>query len=172
MFNESEWLKLLYLLSDTETWLDEMEKRLFSQLPAPDKKKLFCKAYHLSASALVHILERHYYKIPRYPALSKFTIPIVEILYHLRQGTELTTSKCRCSENFKRMLQTDVEVGHDKSGLPTNIITVITSPGGKIITAYPDSPSLLPSQKKEIHQARIETNGEPQLPVHSFDQCE
>src|SRR5688500_6584174 len=88
-FNEPEWLKLLFLLADTQQWLDDMNKELFIQLPLPDKKRLFRKTYWLTPSALTHIIERHYYKIPRHPNTGKFHIPLIEILHHIREAFHL-----------------------------------------------------------------------------------
>jgi hypothetical protein len=42
-FNEPEWLKLLFLLADTQTWLDDMSKKAFHNLPITDKKKFLRK---------------------------------------------------------------------------------------------------------------------------------
>lgn len=79
-FNEYEWLRLLFLLNDTQNWLNELINGAVMQVPMKDRKKLFRKTYYISISALAHILERHYYKIPRHPATSKFTVPVTEIL--------------------------------------------------------------------------------------------
>lgn len=54
-FNEPEWLRLLFLLSDTQAWLDDMAREVFAQLPAPDKKKFLRKTYYLSLPVLAHI---------------------------------------------------------------------------------------------------------------------
>jgi hypothetical protein len=54
------------------------------QLPMSNKKRLFRKTHYITISSLAHILERHYYKIPRHPDCGKFTIPIPDILSHLR----------------------------------------------------------------------------------------
>lgn len=38
---------------------------------------------------------------------------------------------------FKRTLQTNHQLGFDSDGLSTTYITVLTDPGGVIITAFP-----------------------------------
>lgn len=136
-FNESEWLKLLFLLADTQTWLDDMSKELFHQLPVNDKKKFLRKTYYLTASALSHIMERHYYKINRYPHAGKFHIPVTQILHYIREAHSLPVTRLPGCNNFQRILQTEQTIGYDKNGNATNIITILTDPGGKIITAYP-----------------------------------
>ena len=50
VFNEAEWLRLLFLISDTIVWIQEMEKSLMYQLPGADKNKLFRKTYYLSVT--------------------------------------------------------------------------------------------------------------------------
>lgn len=141
-FNEPEWLKLLFLLADTQTWLDDMAKEAFGRLPIPDKKRFLRKTYYLTISALAHIVERHYYKIPRYPNAGKFHIPLIEILHHIREAYSLPVTPVTGCLNFQRVLQTEQTIGFDKNGQPTNIITILTDAGGKIITAFPGSPAI------------------------------
>src|SRR5260221_10240015 len=85
-FDEEQWLKILFLISDTQKWLDEIQQEIIFQLPIGNRKKLFRRTFYITAASLAHILERHYYKIPRYPTVSKFTIPIIEILSYLRDA--------------------------------------------------------------------------------------
>lgn len=137
MFNEAEWLKLVFLLADTQQWVDEMVKEAIGGIPVKGKKKFLQKSYFLSVSALAHILERHYYKIPRYPHTGKFHIPVAEILHYIREAFQLQVSPVSGSLNFQRLLKTDKIIGFDKTGQPTNFITILTDAGGKIITAFP-----------------------------------
>ncbi|MET0391976.1 MAG: hypothetical protein ABW019_02495 [Chitinophagaceae bacterium] len=136
-FCEEEWMRLLFLLSDTEGWLQEMQKRLLLSLPLPDRKKLFRKTCYLTACALAHILERHYYRIPRHPHTGKFTISVTNILHQLRQGSDVAAEPIPGSLNYKRVWETDAIIGFDKEGRPTAMITVITDAGGRIVTAFP-----------------------------------
>ena len=136
MFNEPEWLKLLFLLSDTQSWIDDMNKELFHQLPIC-KKKFINKQYYLTVQALAHIIERHYYKINRYPHASKFNIPVIEILQLIREAHSLLPMPAPGSNNFQRTLQAENNIGYDKSGQATNIVTILTDGGGKIITVFP-----------------------------------
>lgn len=137
MFNEPEWLKLVFLLSDTQAWIDDLSKQAIGQLPVPGKKKFLQKNYYLCIRALAHILERHYYKIPRYPNTGKFHIPLAEILHHIREAYSLPVIPVSGCLNFQRTIKTEQPVGFDKNGQPTRIITVLTDAGGKIITAFP-----------------------------------
>jgi hypothetical protein len=42
-FSEDEWLKLIFLLNDTQDWLNEMVSGAVMQLPMNNKKRLFRK---------------------------------------------------------------------------------------------------------------------------------
>jgi hypothetical protein len=136
-FNEDEWLKLLFLLSDTEQWVDDLCHRMLRCLPVEDKKRLFRRSYYLTATALAHILERHYYKIPRHPEAGKFNIPIPAILHWLREAGDAPAEPLPGSMNFTRVLEAPEPIGFDKNGKATCCITVITRTGGEIVTAFP-----------------------------------
>lgn len=136
-FNEPEWLRLLFLLSDTQTWLDDMARKAFSQVPVTDKRKFLRKTYYLSLPVLAHILERHYFRINRYPNAGKFTIPVAEILHYIREAFAAPASPLPGCLNFQRVLDTGKNIGFDKSGLPVQVITILTDAAGKIITAFP-----------------------------------
>jgi hypothetical protein len=136
-FNEDEWLRLIFLLSDTQNWLNELINGVIMQVPVKDRKKLFRKTYYISVSALAHILERHYYKIPRHPATSKFTVPIAEILSHLRDAFTAPAVPVLGSLNFQRVFNVGNIIGFDRDRQPTAYITIITDSGGRIITAFP-----------------------------------
>lgn len=61
-FNESEWIKLIFLPADTRQWLNELSQQTFDQVPLKNNRKLFRKTYHPGAKAIAHFAERHYYK--------------------------------------------------------------------------------------------------------------
>jgi hypothetical protein len=136
-FNEEEWLRLLFLLNDTEQWLQEMHKGLFGCLPVADKRKFLRKTYYLTASALAHILERHYHRIPRHPGAAKFTIPVPDILHYIREGSGLPAEPISGCGNYKRVVEATAPIGFDHRGQPTFFITILTETGGRIITAFP-----------------------------------
>jgi hypothetical protein len=136
-FNEPEWLRLLFLLGDTQTWLDDMSREALSQLPVPGKKKFLRKTYYLSLPVLAHILERHYYKINRYPNAGKFTIPVVDILHYIREAFSLPVYPLPGCLNFQRVMDTGKNIGFDKNGLTVQVITILTDAAGRIITAFP-----------------------------------
>jgi len=82
-------------------------------------------------------LERHYYKIHRHPGTSKFTVPLTELLAYLRDASIEPATPIPGILSCKRTLQADKTIGIDYEQLPTNLITVLTDPGGTIITAFP-----------------------------------
>ena len=137
MFIESEWIKLLFMLGDMQTMLGEIERDLFSKVPAEKKRKLFQPGYHITASSFAHIIERHYHKIPRHMGVGKFTVPVVDILDHLRRAAAQTPVPIPGSLNYCREFDTGNEIGFDRSGNSTKMMTVITTPGGCIKTAFP-----------------------------------
>ena len=136
-FNESEWIKVLFLISDTQIWMEEMEKKFFHMIPLDNKRKLFRTTYRLNASTLAHILEKHYYKIPRHPEASKFTIPVHEILFYIREAGNMTPDAIPGCLNFERIIDADRPIGFDADGEITDIITVITDSSGHIKSAFP-----------------------------------
>ena len=136
-FNETQWLQALFLLADTQSWLQQMQEGLIWQLPVRHRKKLLRKGSYLSSKALAHILERHYYKVPRHPLTGKFTIPIPQIVACIRDACQQPPQEVPCSPHLQRVLDTGTPLGHDTSGNTVTTITVITSTGGEIITAFP-----------------------------------
>lgn len=138
-FNEQEWLRLLFLLVDTQTWLDDMARNCFMQLPVADKKKFLRKTYYLTTSVLAHILERHYYKINRHPYAGKFQVSVVDILHYIRDAHSLPFTVVKGCPLFQRSIQAAQPIGFDRDGNQTQVITILTDAGGKIITAFPGS---------------------------------
>ncbi|HLP36240.1 hypothetical protein [Lacibacter sp.] len=136
-FNETEWLRLLFLLNDTQQWLEEMQKTLLRSLPCKTPEKLFKKNCYLSVAAFAHILERHYHKIPRHPGTGKFTISIPEILQLIRQAAEQLPLPQNGTTNILYQYNTGIELGYDKSGQPSTCITLIVDEKGNSKTAFP-----------------------------------
>jgi hypothetical protein len=136
-FNEEAWLKLIFLLSDTQDWLNEMVSGAIMQLPMSNKKRLFRKTYYITISSLAHILERHYYKIQRHPDCGKFTIPIPDMLSHLREISSAPGTPIPGSIDLHRTVTVNKIIGFDRNQQPTTYVTVLTDSGGRIITAYP-----------------------------------
>ena len=135
--SEDQWLNILFLISDTQTWLDEIHEGLIHQLPVKNRKRLLRKAHYLTAAALAHILERHYYKIHRYPQAGKFTISIADIVRCIRDAINEPAVPVPNSINLQRTADTGEHIGFDRYGKATNIITVLSDAGGKIVTAFP-----------------------------------
>jgi len=136
-FNEDEWLRLIFLLSDTQNWLNELVNEAILQVPMKNRKKLFRKSYYLTVTALAHIMERHHYKILRHPHVSKFTIPVIDILSLLRDANSGSALPVAGTLYLSRLIDTGSIIGHDANGLPTSLLTVLTDSGGRIITAFP-----------------------------------
>jgi hypothetical protein len=136
-FNETEWLRLLFLLNDTHVWLQDMERSLLYQLPIDDKSRLLRKTYYLSVTSLAHLLEKHYYKISRHPGCSKFTIAVPDIVHYIREAFHIEPIPIAGSLNYRRCFDTGTETGFTKEGASTTFITVITEPGGAVVTAFP-----------------------------------
>ncbi len=158
-FDEDQWIKQLFILSDMASYLGEAEQQLFYRLPLKNKKQLLRKRYRLSASAAAHILEKHYYKIPRYPMAGKFTLPVAEIFSLLRDAFSTCATLRRTSAQtptpipgsgyLQRITDTGRHIGFDRSGQNTSIFTVITDAGGRIITAFPGLPAKAYTARKQ-----------------------
>lgn len=71
------------------------------------------------------------------PPTSKFTVPVTEILSHLRDAFIASVAPIPGSLNFQRVVDVCNIIGFDRNRLPTTCITVITDSGGRIITAFP-----------------------------------
>lgn len=138
MYSEQEFIKLLFLLSDTQQWLTQMSHDLFSQLP--NSSRLKQKSYYLSITAFAHIIERHYYRIERHPGTGKFCLSVHDIIQHIKEAKEETTQPVHGTLNYYRTKDTGTIIGHERNGNPTSLITVITCPAGNIITAFPGLP--------------------------------
>ena len=136
-FCEEQWLKILFLISDAQSWLNETEKGLIYQLPLDGKKKLLRRTFYLTAPAIAHILERHYHKIPRYPTTGKFTISVCDIMACIRDSFGQESVPVNGSLYIQRVKDFQHTIGFDHSGHATSIITVISDHGGRIITAFP-----------------------------------
>ena len=137
LFDETAWIKLIFLLADTQQWVDELSDTVFEQVPLQHKKKLFRPTYRFSPQAMAHILERHYFKIARHPGTGKFNISLPALMACIRDAGSIDPLPVPGSLNLQRVLHTTGMVGFDKHGLETACLTVITQPGGTIITAFP-----------------------------------
>lgn len=137
-YSEQVFIKLLFLLADTQQWLTTMSHDLLAQLP--NSSRLKQKSYYLSITAFAHIIERHYYRIERHPGTGKFSVPLHDIIQHIKEAKEETTQPVHGTLNYYRTKDTGTIIGHERNGTPTSLITVITCPAGNIITAFPGVP--------------------------------
>ncbi|WP_346239610.1 hypothetical protein ABDK00_018215 [Niabella insulamsoli] len=136
-FSESQWLRILFLLSDTEQWIKQQHENHIYLLPFKNHRKLLRNSWYLSPSALSHIIERHYYKISRHPSTGKFTIGIPTIVSHIRDAFSEVPTAIPQSPHVQRVWSAQDTIGYDRDGTTTNIITVISDQAGRIITAFP-----------------------------------
>lgn len=137
MYSEPELIRLLYTLADIQQWISDLSSAALSQVPHMSKKKLQKLDYYLSPAALVHILERHYHKIPRHPGAGKFCIPISSILDYIRQAKNCTQHSAPNHSGNYRILDCNTEIGYDQEGRNTSYLTVFTDSKGNILTAFP-----------------------------------
>lgn len=149
--NESELIRLLYTLADIQQWISDLSSAALSHIPHMGKKKLQKLDYYLSVSALVHILERHYYKIQRHPGAGKFCIAIESILQYIRQAKECQQHKAPNHSGSYRILECDTIIGYDQQGHNTTYLTVFTDVKGNILTAFPGKfePTKTPTASNE-----------------------
>ncbi|WP_051107118.1 hypothetical protein [Niabella aurantiaca] len=136
-FNEAQWLQVLFLLADTQSWLQQLQEGLIGQLPVRNRKKLLRKCWYLTATALAHILERHYYKVPRHPLASKFTLPIPAIAAAIRDAYQQPPAPMPDSDLLQRVWDTGAPLGYDTTGRVVSVLTVISTAAGEIVTAFP-----------------------------------
>lgn len=136
-FNEPELIRLLYTLADIQQWISDLSSAALSHVPHMGKKKLQKLEYYLSPAALVHILERHYYKIQRHPGAGKFCIAIESILQYIRQAKDCQQHNAPNHSGSYRILQTNETIGFDQYGHHTTCLTVFTDAKGNILTAFP-----------------------------------
>jgi len=128
---------MLFLISNTQQWLDNVRRAIIYQVPFCGKKNLLQKTYFLTSISLAHILENHYYKILRHPEKSEFTIDVAEILSYMKEAHEKNPRPIFGSLNFKRVFEAKECIGVDKNGISSAPIAFITDNSGKIITAFP-----------------------------------
>lgn len=136
-FNEAQWLQVLFLLADTQCWLQQLQEQLIWQLPVKNRRKLLRKSWYLSAKALAHILERHYYKVAGHPFTGKFTISIPQIVAGIRNAGRQPPEAVPCSTHLQRVWDAGTPVGYDPAGNTVTTITVIATITGEIMTAFP-----------------------------------
>jgi len=136
-FDEEECIRLLFLISDLQVWLEDLEKRLFLAVPVGGKKKLFRKDFYLTAKSFAHIIERHYHKIARHPEAGKFTIPIPDLLALLKQTRHLPTTPIPGRGGIYREVDTGKIIGYDRAGKNTFFLTLISHSQGRIETVFP-----------------------------------
>jgi len=136
-FNEKAWIKLMFLLTDMQDWLYLLATGAISQVPRKGRKSLLSKTYHFLLAFLAYILEKHYYKIPRYPEPSKFTIHVPELLCYLRDISDKPATPIPGSSYLLRTINVNKIIGFDIKQVPTTYITIVTDSNGWILTAFP-----------------------------------
>lgn len=105
-------------------------------IPGDRQTHYFPSSYYLTAVALSHILDRHYYKVPRYPEKSKFTIPVPEIVRYIRMAFQVP-SEPMIGLQRQRIMPTGVTIGKTHDGRACQSIVIVSDVYGYIRTAYP-----------------------------------
>lgn len=148
-FNEQHFVNELFAIHEKQLHLNQQAKNLFDQLPV-NKKAFMQKKYYLSASALAHIVRRHWYKVKDHPEAGKFTIPLAEIINYLREAFYTEATPVQSYQNFQRHVDIGKPIGYDRHGKYVKTLTVLTDGGGNIITAFPG-----PLYAEALTEARI-----------------
>src|SRR6478752_8615077 len=86
VFQEQEFIAHINCLYPIQKEINGLSKRAMWLIPGNRQTRYFPASYYLSAIVLSHIMDRHYYKVPRYPDKSKFTIPVPEIVRYIRMA--------------------------------------------------------------------------------------
>jgi|GEM_PF-1213016 len=143
-FDEEEWIRLLFLVSDLQDWVEDLEKRLFLVVPVHGKKKLFRKDFYLTARTFAHIIQRHYHKVARHPEAGKFIVPVPHLLELLKQTRHIPTIPIPGRDGVYRVADIGKIIGYDRTGRNTSFVTLISHPEGRIETAFPGIMELRP----------------------------
>lgn len=98
-----------------------MSHDLLAQVP--NSSRLKQRSYYLSITAFAHIIERHYYRIERHPGTGKFSVPIPDIIQHIKEAKEEPPLPVHGTSNLYRTKNTGTIIGHERNGTPTTLIT-------------------------------------------------
>lgn len=135
-FREEEFIAHINNLYRLQNEINKLSKRAMWLIPGDRQTRFFPSTYYLTAVALSHILDRHYFKVPRYPDKSKFTIPVPEIVRYIRMAF-LVPDEPISGLQRHRIMPTGVTIGRSHDGRPCQHIAVISDVYGYIRTAYP-----------------------------------
>ncbi len=136
-FNEVEWMRLVFLLADTQDRLNELSYQTLRLIPVKGHKRLQYRSCYLSITALAHILQRHYCIQTHQTNTGRFSIPVAEMLAYLRAAHAQTPKPIPDSAHLQRVIHTTRTVGFAANGAASHQITVITDTGGAIVTVFP-----------------------------------
>jgi hypothetical protein len=135
-FSEDDFISVLNNTHRIRQQIDGLSKRLMWLIAEDKKTRYFPASYYLSAYGLSHILDRHYFKIERYPDKAKFTIPVVDIVKYIRMAFVIQPQETTRKGEL-RILDAGKIIGVSATGIPCQNITIITDVNGYIRTAYP-----------------------------------
>lgn len=135
-FQEEEFIAHINNLYRIQKEIGKLSKRAMWLIPGDRQNRFFPSTYYLTAVALSHILDRHFYKVPRYPDKSKFTIPVQEIVRYIRLAF-LVPDEPIIGMRRQRIMETGVNIGRSHDGQLCQRIAVISDVYGYIRTAYP-----------------------------------
>jgi len=135
--DELALVKQLYLLGEIQRWINEVSGDLINYVPSPQSKGSIKDGIYLTAAALYNILTEHHHKIQKLSGNARFTIPVVDILMFLREAAQEPVSEVAGTMLFQTIINTGKMIGYDRNNFPTCFFTIISEPGGKVVTAYP-----------------------------------
>ncbi len=153
-FDDASWLRMIYLISETQAWLNQLETYSFHRLPFTGRHRLTQQGFRLSATVLARVADRcTHAKQPPKPGW--FSVPVMELLPLLirlnsarperldprGKGNERSRADDdpRTDGNalFTRTLDTAGIIGMDRRGLATSMLTVIQDSSGRILAVLP-----------------------------------
>lgn len=136
-FNEDEFLAILFSVQRLRYDADRCANKLVRVIPGNLRTKYFPSSYCLTGYGLAHILDKHFYKVNRFPDASKFTIPITEIVRLIRLGFLRGEKESTKTGGTMRVLEVGKVIGVCKDGCLTRKMAIVTDGNGQIRSAYP-----------------------------------
>lgn len=98
------------------------------------------ESINITERALQHILEGHLEGGMESAGNSLFTVGKEEIVQLIKDAGSVSPVE-QTGGNFERVINAGRTIGVDRStGAPTSVYTVITSPSGNLVTAFPGKP--------------------------------
>jgi hypothetical protein len=95
---------------------------------------------NITPGGLQHVIDRHTYSnIAKYASKSKFNLN-ENVVVLIQEATQMPMNK-QANGNYERIYDAGRNIGIDRTtGQQTSIMTVITKPDGRLVTAFPGRP--------------------------------